>query len=108
MQPTDLGAPNGDTTPSIQIVSPKDGDTIYGNKIDVVVQVTNLAIDTNTHLHIYLDGRLASMAFTTKATLINVDPGIHDICAVVADKNHVDSSLRDGVTIDLEAAQHNP
>ena len=102
-----MGTPNANSTPTVKIISPKEGDTMYGNHIEVVVQVSNLTLDMKTHLHVYLDGHLAAMAYTATTTLDNVTPGIHDICATVANANHGDLALRDGVTFILNAAQQN-
>ncbi len=107
MQLTSAATMDNMNAPSIRIIAPAEGDTV-SNPISVRVAVTGITITAGTHLHIYLDGQIAVMGYDTSIQLVNVPPGIHDVCVVIADMAHNDTPLKDGVRIIVEAATKTP
>ena len=71
---------------TVKILSPKNGATVKGPTVHVRVSLTGAEIvpattthitPTQGHLHVYLDGKIVSMNFSTNATIPNVSPGQH-------------------------------
>jgi len=82
--PTPSSRPSSPAT--VAILSPKNGATVKGPTVHVRVRLTGATIvpattthitPTQGHLHVYLDGKIVSMNFSTNATIPNVSPGQH-------------------------------
>jgi hypothetical protein len=86
-------------TPVIRIVEPREGEVVYGTQLAVTVETDNFAInDAGSHWHIWVDGQLQMMLYGPTA-VINVAPGAHDICAIMADGNHLDQGMPAGIRL---------
>jgi hypothetical protein len=90
------------TTARIQIVSPTPNQ-VTGRNVDVkvnliggaVVQRTTGALTpTEGHVHLTLDGKLVSMAYTSEQVLPDVTPGPHAIEAEFVAVDHAPFSNR--------------
>jgi hypothetical protein len=71
---------------TVKILSPPNGATVKGPIVHVRVLLTGAKIvpattthitPTQGHLHVYLDGKIVSMNFSTNATIPDVSPGQH-------------------------------
>ena len=95
--------PNPSTRPSspsqLQIVSPTQGQVVTGAPATVHVRVkltgativpatTTHITPTQGHLHVYLDGQIVSMNFSTNATVGNVGTGIHTLVVEFVASDH--------------------
>jgi Family of unknown function (DUF6130) len=74
------------STAVLSITSPKDGETIHGSTVDLVVKLTGakLVAATTTdlkpdegHLHVTLDDQLLTMTSGTSYLIPDVAPGQH-------------------------------
>src|SRR5262249_1279046 len=79
-------SPRPSSPATVTILSPKNGATVRGPTVRVRVRLTGAEIvpattthitPTQGHLHVYLDGKIVSMNFSTNATIRNVSPGQH-------------------------------
>jgi len=84
--PSSAPSPRPSSPAKIRILSPRNGATVKGPTVHVRVALTGARIvpattthivPTQGHLHVYLDGRIVSMNFSTDATIPNVSPGQH-------------------------------
>jgi hypothetical protein len=80
----------------IDIVNPKDGGTVTGNGVDVVVAIQNAHIVQATtsnirpdegHVHLYIDGNLQYMAYTLSQTF-PLKPGTYTMYAEFVASDH--------------------
>jgi len=96
--------PTGPTAPSIHIVEPANGGTVYGRQVAVTVDVQNFEINQNgQHWHVWVDGQLQMMVYGPTA-LLNVAPGSHELCAILGDVNHLDIGAPAGIIITVADA----
>jgi hypothetical protein len=74
------------STAQLSITSPKDGATIHGSTVDLVVKLTGAKLIPATttdlrpdegHLHVSLDDQLLTMTSGTSYQIPNVPPGQH-------------------------------
>ena len=95
---------------SVSIQAPKSGATVAaGQPVTVQAQVTGVELaksmsDTSAgHLHVYVDGKIASMPLTTTSTVV-LKPGPHEIEVEYVDPNHVslDPPVIDSVQVTAE------
>jgi hypothetical protein len=93
----------------VAIVSPEDGSTVSsGQPVEIRVAVTGGSVarspnDTSRgHLHLYLDGVLQQMPYSTTAE-VTLKPGIHDITVEYVDPQHVSFDPPILATVELEA-----
>jgi hypothetical protein len=110
--------PNPATRPStpaqLQILEPKDGQILSGAPATVHVKVkltgaeivpatTTHIVPTQGHLHVYLDGQIVSMNFSTNATVGNVAAGVHRLVVefVASDHFPFNPDVRQTVTFDV-------
>lgn len=96
----------GEATPrvSISITNPRDGATVTGANVPLVVELKGLKVDCDLagkaprqgvgHWHVMLDDRLVDMACGPGylVSLRNVKPGRHSLGAVPAQNNHAEMS----------------
>lgn len=84
--PSPTPSPRPSSPAKLEILSPKNGATVRGPTVHVRVRLTGARIvpattthitPTQGHLHVYLDGKIVSMNFSTNATIPNVSPGQH-------------------------------
>jgi hypothetical protein len=95
--------PNPSTRPSssaqLQILTPTQGEIIKGAPAAVRVRVsltgaqivpatTTHITPTQGHLHVYLDGQIVSMNFSTNATVGNVAAGTHTLIVEFVASDH--------------------
>jgi hypothetical protein len=97
------------STATVEIVQPSKGEKVSGNQLEVVMTLaggtivdaasTRLTPDTG-HIHLSLDGRLASMTYGLVQFLPNVSPGRHTLEAefVAADHGPFDPRVTATVT----------
>jgi len=71
---------------SIKIISPKAGQVIKGDKVNV--QFTLIKGKRGEHVHVYVDGEMMGMFKSDKGTLNGVKPGEHKLEARVATADH--------------------
>jgi len=110
--------PNPATRPSspaqLQILSPTQGQVITGAPATVHVRVkltgaqivpatTTHITPTKGHLHVYLDGQIVSMNFSTTATVGNVTAGVHSLVVefVASDHFPFNPDIRQTVRFDV-------
>ena len=85
----------GKTKPSLEIVSPKDGENITGSSVAVTVKVANFTLkspgDKNKHgeghLHYYLDVQ-ETVSHQTTVTFVNVSAGSHVVRVELHNNDH--------------------
>jgi hypothetical protein len=74
------------STAVLSITSPKDGATIHGSTVDLVVKLTGATLVNTTstdlqpdegHLHVTLDDQLLTMTSGTSYPIPDVPPGQH-------------------------------
>ncbi|MEO8611148.1 MAG: hypothetical protein ABI690_24845 [Chloroflexota bacterium] len=82
---------SGPNAPTIRIVTPADGSTLYGASFTVSVDIQNFDIATTDgrHWHLWVNGQLAGMVYQKDVT-IDLQPGANQICATLGDINHAD------------------
>jgi hypothetical protein len=101
---------SGPNAPTIRIVTPADGSTLYGSSFTVSVDIQNFDIMTTDgrHWHLWVNGQLAGMVYQKDVTL-DLLPGTNQICASMGDANHVDLGEPSGVTVTVfQAAAGTP
>ena len=96
---------SGLNAPTIRIVTPTDGDTLYGSSFTISVDIQNFDIMTTDgrHWHLWVNGQLAGMVYQKDVTL-DLAPGINQICASLGDGNHADLGEPAGVTVTVYQA----
>lgn len=81
---------------TIEIVNPKDGSTVTGSMVDVVVAIQNAHIVQATtshirpdegHVHLYIDGNLQYMAYTLSQDF-PLKPGTYTMYAEFVASDH--------------------
>jgi hypothetical protein len=87
--------PSAPSDASILIVTPADGDTVAADKaIRVEVALTGVSIATSPsdttkgHIHVYVDGTLEQMPYTTQPK-VKLSPGEHEITIEYVDAQHI-------------------
>jgi hypothetical protein len=92
-------AETGLEAPVIRIVEPGEGEVVYGEQLAVTVETENFEInEEGNHWHIWVDGQLQIMLYGPTA-VINVAPGTHEVCAIMADGNHLDQGMPAGIRL---------
>jgi hypothetical protein len=96
---------------SIQIASPEQGEAVpAGEPVQVRVDLTGVSIarsptDTNKgHLHIYVDGQLQQMPYSTNAR-VTLKPGTHEVAVEYVDPQHVSYDPPIRTSVQVEAAE---
>jgi hypothetical protein len=71
----------------VQIVSPKDGQVVKGDKVPLQFKLTKGK--RGEHVHAYVDGEMMGMFKSEKGTLNGIKPGHHtlELRVVTADHN---------------------
>ena len=111
----DLLAPDrprfsGPNAPTIRIVTPADGSTLYGSSFTVSVDIQNFDIMTTDgrHWHLWVNGQLQGMVYQKDVTL-DLPPGTDQLCATLGDANHADLGEPSSVTVTVfQAAAGTP
>jgi hypothetical protein len=80
----------GGTTPSIDLLSPTEGETITGDSVTVSWQTQDMG--ETDHVHVYLDGanRQGSQPQDGSYTYTGVEPGEHNVTVVAAMSDHTE------------------
>jgi hypothetical protein len=104
-----------------KFVTPKDGATVTGNKLDVQIafsgfrlscaQAGKPVVEGVGHYHIELDHALVNMYCTEKASISmqNVTPGQHTLTVLPAMNNHMEVGTgKQSVTVNYQPAQALP
>ncbi|MEA2448041.1 MAG: hypothetical protein QOK47_1678 [Actinomycetota bacterium] len=98
-----------DVRPTVVIVQPSPGAIVPANtRFPIEIKLSNAEISTsssdteNGHLHIYVDGRLENMPFTTTAE-VKLTPGEHEIKVEYVDWQHVSYFPKVQTSIKVEA-----
>jgi hypothetical protein len=92
--PRGSSSPSAPSDAAISIVTPTEGQVVQADKqIPVDVALTGLTIatsptDTGGHLHVYVDGTLEQMPYTTELK-VKLSPGDHEITVEYVDPEHV-------------------
>ena len=100
-------------TPSISIVSPENGSTLYSNELTVEFSVTNFTIgstgdNVDGHIHYSLDNGDPVMHYTTDPISISdLSLGAHTFSLWLVDNNHNPLDPFVGDTIDFTLAEQN-
>lgn len=91
---------------SIRIVTPEDGATIQGDRVQVQVETSNFPLGEGRHWHLYVDGKERGMSQGSSNTMAAADlePGEHVIEAVMSNEGHQELDAADSVTIRAVAA----
>jgi hypothetical protein len=103
-----LGAPSRPDA-TVAIVSPDNGSSVpAGEPVEVKVQLTGGTIAQSAtetdkgHLHLYLDGELQQMPYSTSAE-VTLQPGVHDLTVEYVDPRHISYDPPILTSIELEA-----
>ncbi len=101
---TNPAAENLENPAAIYIVEPTS-DTIYGDTLYVTVDTNNFQInpDGGDHWHLWINGQLATMVYDERLAL-PIQPGIHQLCAILGDTEHFDLGQPDSMTVTVIAA----
>jgi ABC-type uncharacterized transport system auxiliary subunit len=90
--PTGSGTPSGQssarpsTPATVKILSPSNGQTVLGPRVNIDVQLTGATISSVTttkivptlgHLHVYVDDQVVSMNFSASGSIGKVSAGQH-------------------------------
>jgi hypothetical protein len=96
---------SGPNAPTIHIVTPTDGSTLYGSSFTVSVDIQNFDIqpDNGRHWHLWVNGALAGMVYQKDVT-IDLQPGTNQICATLGDADHADVDEPTSVTVTVYQA----
>ncbi|MDH5728171.1 MAG: hypothetical protein OEZ58_04230 [Gammaproteobacteria bacterium] len=88
---------------TVKIESPKDGDTLYSSRENVVKYQANLGSRGN-HMHIWVDGEKgpSQRALQGAYTLPTISPGKHAIIIKVVDKGHVPTGPEHAIFVNVE------
>jgi hypothetical protein len=103
------------STAVLSLTSPKDGATIHGSTVDLVVDLTGAKLVTTTttdlkpdegHLHISLDDQLLTMTAGTSEQIPDVPPGQHLLKVEFVANDHApfDPRVIAAVTFTVKAA----
>lgn len=107
-------------SPSLEIITPSDGQTIYGNKVPILFNVENLEIvdyQSNTtpaagkgHIHIWLDDQNPTPVSAKKIvedtfTFSDVPYGNHTLMAELVGNTHQSLTPPQKVTVNFASAQ---
>jgi hypothetical protein len=83
---------------TVRIVEPTRGAEVFSDRpVEVAVQLTNGSIarspsdPSGGHLHLYEDGRLQQMPYSTEAE-VTLTPGAHELRVEYVDSQHVSFS----------------
>ncbi len=106
----DLVAPDrprfsGPNAPTIRIVTPADGSTLYGSSFTVSVDIQNFDLMTTDgrHWHMWVNGQLQGMVYQPDV-ILDLAPGVNHICASLGDGNHADLGEPSEVTVTVYKA----
>lgn len=87
----------------IQIVTPSNNNTIYGEQVTVIVEAGDFEIAENSgHWHLWIDDQLLGMIYQP-ATTITLAPGTYRLCAILGDATHFDTGSPDGIMLTVAA-----
>ncbi len=107
-------------TPTLEIITPSEGQTIYGNKVPILFNVENFEIvdyQQNTtavtgqgHIHLWLDDKDPTPVTATKVvedtyTFSDVPYGSHTLMAELVGNTHQSLALPQKVTINFTNAE---
>jgi hypothetical protein len=95
---------------TVAILAPRDGATVpAGEPVELRIEVDGGSIarsptDTEKgHLHLYLDGELQQMPYSTTAA-VTLEPGVHDLTVEYVDPQHISYDPPVVTTVEVEAA----
>lgn len=88
--------------PVIEIVAPENNAVVQGDQIAITIDWQNFVLDGEKHWHVWVDGQLLGMIYEP-ATLLDLQPGTHQICAALADSLHGTVGKATGIQIVVEA-----
>jgi len=90
---------------TIRIVSPEDGATLSGRSITVKVETANFTLGNGNHWHVYVDGNERGMSQGNSDTQVvsDLEPGEHEIEAVLSNSEHQELDAADHIIVHLEA-----
>ena len=98
-----------DSDVTVSIVAPRDGAVVPAGRpleieADLVgADVATSATDTSGgHLHLYVDGKLRSMPYSTTAE-VELDPGRHELTVEFVDLEHISFDPPVTATVEVEA-----
>lgn len=88
----------GPGDPTIEIISPGEGETVSGEAIEIEIEVTNFVQDGGAignamvpgrgHWHLLLDNGFMYLDVGERATLENVPPGVHTVKIFLVNNDH--------------------
>lgn len=94
---------------TVAIVAPRDGTTVpAGEPVELRVEVMGGSVARSPadaekgHLHLYLDGALRRMPYSTTAE-VTLTPGAHDLTVEYVDPRHVSYDPPIAATVEVEA-----
>ena len=94
--------PRPSSPATLKITSPQDGATVTGTTVHITMDLENATITSSTttsinptqgHIHLYVDGALTSMNYSTQEDL-PVTPGTYQIKAEFVAADHAPFSPR--------------
>jgi hypothetical protein len=92
---------------SVEIISPKDGDTVE-QTFEVEFRVSGTDIGpTSTgknHVHVYIDDNYDVHESTDPYTVSGLSAGSHQIEVVIAKANHDETETKDGISVTVTGA----
>lgn len=116
---TALAQSNQNTTPQLKIITPSDGQTIYGDKIPVLFGVDNFQITDfqknptsaagQGHIHLWLDDTSQTAETAVKVTddnytYSNVAYGDHTLHAELVNNDHTPLNPPQAATVQFKSA----
>jgi hypothetical protein len=100
--PPDRPMPSGADAPSIRILSPDDGEVLYGGEVLISIETENFDLTSDArHWHLWVDGQLVGMVYQPVG-IIDLTPGTHRICASLGNTDHADLGMPAGITVTVQ------
>lgn len=98
----DRPMPTGENAPTIRIVSPADGEVMYGRETAITVETQHFDLASGAgHWHLWVNGQLMGMLYQANG-VIDLTPGTYQICASMGGTDHRDFGMPDGITITVQ------
>jgi hypothetical protein len=100
--PPDRPMPTGADAPSIRILSPTDGEVLYGSEVLISIETENFDLNSEArHWHLWVDGQLVGMVYQPVG-IIDLTPGTHLICASLGNTDHADLGMPAGIIVTVQ------
>ena len=109
----DNSASSAGDAPTIKIISPKDGESLSGETIDIRMEITNFVQDGGAignamvpgrgHWHLHLDDGFVVLDVGNEVTLEDVLPGTHTVRIFLVNNDHtpLEPRVEDSVVLNV-------